>query len=312
MFHHTVKKMCLQSYCGSKRILLQRFMSCSRQNLLHHIAFYRSFSSSSVSRFYPAPVCYDQKPIIESSDSTSLDSPDSSSNNAPDEAYLQYMELDDASENKSDKSLEHIAGTGNCWSSEYQLNLVKSEYVILKQEGIVQIPSELTDSQWLELAGLPNLAKRKKYLRFLFLTEKSNENELKKKARKREHQELKFQQVQEELDTCQHISYGLWRNAINIKINDNHMDNVLNHKLVSAKKFGQPIIFDFDYNDVMDKQKVSSLADQCFMCVAQNRNHQDPFDVKYFNFDVMKSDCAFMQRRNPKLGEDDCLIDTYK
>ena len=196
-------------------------------------------------------------------------------------------------------------------SPEEMLKILQMEYYLLKEEGIQKVPSSISEKQWKELIKLSSPIARAKYFRYLFLSEMAAANDKKKKAAKRAHSAKRHEEISESLKTEGHIQYGLWRNSIMMKRDPSYMNKVSNKKLFNAKLYGQPLIFDFGFEDHMTNHEKKDLTRQLLICFTKNRRHIDPFDLKFCNFD-MNGECSeYLQNGIPGLHSNSFPHDIY-
>ncbi|KAA0196521.1 hypothetical protein HAZT_HAZT009449 [Hyalella azteca] len=197
-------------------------------------------------------------------------------------------------------------------TEEEKMTLVKAEYELYRAEEETQVPSSLTENEWEELARLPGVSRRKKYLRFLYLNEMKSINDKKKKLERRKISEAKYQQLQVELKSeSAHISYGLWRNSMFIKWSDQRVNTVDSHRVVQAKLFGQPIIFDYDFDEKMVAREKKVLGTQVAECIGMNRQYLDPFYIHFCNFRREEESAQLTIKSVPTLTNEDFLVDLH-
>ncbi|KAF2361164.1 tRNA methyltransferase TRMD/TRM10-type domain [Trinorchestia longiramus] len=197
-------------------------------------------------------------------------------------------------------------------TDDEKLTLVKAEYELYKAEGEVEIPSHIQEQDWLELTRLPSVMARKKYLRFLFIKEMKKINKKEKGSKKRAFSNEKHAQVLEELTTEEgRLTYGLWRNAMFIKWLKQNINDIESHKLIQAKLYGQPIVFDYDFDEYMVSREKKALAKQVCECIGNNRSHREPFYIHMCNFRQEEEIAKTTLKAIPPLLHDDFLVDVH-
>uniref|UniRef100_A0A2P2HZS2 RNA (guanine-9-)-methyltransferase domain-containing protein 1 n=1 Tax=Hirondellea gigas TaxID=1518452 RepID=A0A2P2HZS2_9CRUS len=170
-------------------------------------------------------------------------------------------------------------------TDEEQILLVKTEYELMKEDGEFDVPSQLDETQLQRLVETRGVISRRKLLRHFFLIEMKNINDKERKAKNRIHANKRYAELQVELKETKHLSYGLWRNCYLIKYQNQYMDTIHHHKLVSAALYGQHLVFDNSFDSHMSHQEKGSLMEQLRYCVHNNREHINPFSLHMCNFD---------------------------
>ncbi|TMW39506.1 hypothetical protein DOY81_015414, partial [Sarcophaga bullata] len=66
-------------------------------------------------------------------------------------------------------------------------------------------------------------------------------------------------------------------------IYDSTINNWMNHRLIRAMQFSPKLVLDCSYDDYMTKREAENAAKQLMLCFAENRFHDDPFDLHYCN-----------------------------
>ncbi|KAF2361165.1 tRNA methyltransferase TRMD/TRM10-type domain [Trinorchestia longiramus] len=197
-------------------------------------------------------------------------------------------------------------------TDDEKLTLVKAEYELYKAEGEVEIPSHIREQDWLELTRLPSVMARKKYLRFLFITERRKIDKKERGLKKRAFADEKYEQVFGKLTTEERLlSYGMWRNTMFNKWSKQNMNDIDSHKLIQAKLYGQPIVFDYDFDEYMVLQEKNLVAKQVASCISENRFHREPFYIHVCNFRQEEGIAKTTLKAMPPLLHDDFLVDVH-
>nr|XP_053627253.1 mitochondrial ribonuclease P protein 1 homolog [Cherax quadricarinatus] len=171
--------------------------------------------------------------------------------------------------------------------------LIKLEVELLRQEGF-SVPSTFTPNKWQELLTKGSFHGRKKFLRYLFITEMKKLNEKKKREIKRKiREETSIQKEREKAADNEHIQYGLFRNSIFLKVLDSTTNQFFNSRVISAMMFGQPLVLDMDFENHMTTKERQNCAFQIQMLIGGNRVHADPYAIHLCNVD---SSADTMQR----------------
>lgn len=196
-------------------------------------------------------------------------------------------------------------------TDDEKIALAKAELELLREEGIVELPSEVNEQQWKELIAVNSILGRRSHFRFLYITEMRSKQDQIKKLDRQINREKVHEEYNASVVTESHITYGLWKNAINIKFTDQYIDNVYNHRLITSKKFGQPIIFDNSFGKYMKNSEKKNLGQQLAMCYGLNRLYEDPFYFHMFNVDPKEDTTGHLLKVMPKILDNDFLIDVH-
>lgn len=147
-----------------------------------------------------------------------------------------------------------------------KLKIIQMEYEVLLQMGNTNLPEEMTDARWLEMLQFNTSNARRRQYRYL---KKIEVNKLAKKQ-KRE----------------QRLQEGNYRPNYNIEnpknsylmfVRQKTMNQFYYSRLANSILFGQPIIFDMDFEHAMRQQDVIRLFEQFLMAHGSNKVHKDPF-----------------------------------
>lgn len=114
---------------------------------------------------------------------------------------------------------------------------------------------------------------------------------------------LKKAEEAEEIKNNDHIHYGLMHNTFLLRIYDTAINHFHNTKLVRAMQFGQKLIFDCSYDSHMIPREAVNAAKQLMLCFAENRFHDDPFDLHFCNADQSGITMKTLYKHIPTLTE---------
>ncbi|KAJ8917654.1 hypothetical protein NQ315_005101 [Exocentrus adspersus] len=167
-------------------------------------------------------------------------------------------------------NIEHIANGDK--ELEHKLKVILLEAEVMRQEG-KPVPEEsfLTVEHWKELLELPTRSSRRKYFEFL----------LKKEAFDIQREAEKRPETLEEFAS----KYDLSHNNIFLRFYDSTMNQMYNSRLIQAMMFGQKLVVDCGYDENMSKRENLNCAKQLMLLFAENRAHDDPFDLHFCNAD---------------------------
>ncbi|XP_049777847.1 mitochondrial ribonuclease P protein 1 homolog [Schistocerca cancellata] len=163
---------------------------------------------------------------------------------------------------------------------EKKLKILNLEIDVLRQEG-AQVPENVNTEQWKELLSMPTRSKRLKYLKYLWKIEMKELSRLKKKQM-RQQERLKGLEHAGQEETA-HIQYGLGKNTLFLRVYDTTINRFYNSRLLTAMMFGQKLVMDCSYDSQMVKREAQNCAKQLMMAFAENRLHDDPFDLHLCN-----------------------------
>ncbi|CAH1156031.1 unnamed protein product [Phaedon cochleariae] len=172
---------------------------------------------------------------------------------------------------------------------ETKLKIIMLEAEVLRQEGkAVPESSFVTEEQWKEILNLTTRTARKKYFEYLFKLSKRLENvQVKKEQKRLEFEEIKRRKTEEnkgeETIEDHALKYDLQHNNIFLRFYDTTINQMYNNRLIQAIQFGQKLVVDCGYDGNMTKRENQSCAKQLMLIFAENRLHDEPFDVHFCN-----------------------------
>lgn len=76
---------------------------------------------------------------------------------------------------------------------------------------------------------------------------------------------------------------------------------ILNSRLIRAMQFSPKIVLDCSYDEHMTKRESINAAKQLMLCFAENRAHDDPFDLHYCNVNTKSISMQYLQRFIPTM-----------
>ncbi|EFA10439.1 mitochondrial ribonuclease P protein 1 homolog [Tribolium castaneum] len=165
---------------------------------------------------------------------------------------------------------------------EHKLKVLILEVDVMRQEGkLVPDDEFLKDKHWKELLELPTYSARKRLLEYLFKISKKKENRLIKKEEKKQQRGDKPEKKENETLEEFVSTYDLAHNNIFLRVYDNTINQLYNNRLVQAMQFGQKLVVDCGYDQDMTVRENKNCAKQLTLLFAENRAHDDPFDLHY-------------------------------
>jgi len=175
-------------------------------------------------------------------------------------------------------------------SLDEKIAMCKLEYENYKLEGFKHIPTKISDEQWIDVASMKSFCRRKKYFRYLYVTENCKLNDAKKSAIRKQ---SAIKLLHERLDAVKkfeegnrHLVYGLWGNCIMNKIGTKRMNAFYDKRVLNAKLFGQQLIFDGSFVGEMNTKEQKNAAKQLAYAFKINRSNPIPFYIHLCNFDL--------------------------
>lgn len=143
-----------------------------------------------------------------------------------------------------------------------------------------QVPELITEEELKTLMECASKSAQKKYLKFLYGKEIKKKAEQRKKEMKAEaREEAKKARL---LETTKDFMFlRLW---------DRQMNIAMGWKGVQAMQFGQPLVFDMDYENFMKPVELRNTVSQLLESEGWNRKNVDPFHLYFCN---LKLDSAY-------------------
>ncbi|XP_074601663.1 tRNA methyltransferase 10 homolog C-like isoform X2 [Brevipalpus obovatus] len=164
-----------------------------------------------------------------------------------------------------------------------KISKVLEEYEIMKYEtGIV--PSTITVKQMQEI--LEEDEELDKFFRYLTIREVRRFSTKASIKRKREARSSTYvgRECAIEFDqTTGRPFYGLWKNAIQMRVNMKKEHYVHLPRLIASSFFGQKLVIDFDYDECMRRREAKNCAFQVSYGWNHIRKMDEPFDVWFCN-----------------------------
>ncbi|XP_023291858.2 mitochondrial ribonuclease P protein 1 homolog [Lucilia cuprina] len=183
-----------------------------------------------------------------------------------------------------------------------RLKVLQLEVDIANQEGR-RVPSLefLKDHHWEHVLTLSSKSARMKYYSFLWQVEMKKESKQRKKEERAVASQERMEKVRQERAENPHIVYGLGHVSMFLRVYDSTINNWMNHRLIRAMQFSPKIVLDCSYDDHMTKREAENAAKQLMLCFAENRAHDDPFDLHYCNVNLDTPCMKSLQRYIPTM-----------
>nr|CAG4650467.1 EOG090X0D3U [Sida crystallina] len=188
---------------------------------------------------------------------------------------------------------------------EKKLKLIEYEYEVMKQSG-ANVPSQLKPAEWDELLQQKFTSGRGKYLRFLFINEKRRAKEAEKKAIKQKSLEECRKARELESGGVNHFSphiYGIAHNTITLRVYDTKIENTGNWRCIRSIMYGIPLVFDIGFHSQLCSQELKNTAKQLMLSFGINRDHVDPFNLHFVNYNSTSKMKQYLDSCLPTLHE---------
>ncbi|XP_061484158.1 tRNA methyltransferase 10 homolog C [Rhineura floridana] len=155
------------------------------------------------------------------------------------------------------------------------------------------VPENISEEQFKILMEYPTKSSKRKYLKFLAL------KEFAKKARK-EKQEKQKEANRELILKAKENYDGELKNTFLIRFWSKSEDAVYNWRAAQSMIFGQPLVFDMDYENYMSRREMDNAVKQLMESEGANRRALDPFHLYYCN---LKTDGPYYKEFIKRYGE---------
>uniref|UniRef100_A0A1B0G1G9 RNA (guanine-9-)-methyltransferase domain-containing protein 1 n=1 Tax=Glossina morsitans morsitans TaxID=37546 RepID=A0A1B0G1G9_GLOMM len=170
---------------------------------------------------------------------------------------------------------------------ERRLKVLQLEAEVARQEG-KRVPTldSLKDHHWDQIIAMPSRSARMKLYSFLWKNAAIAESRKIKKQEKAAGAQERIEAIRKERAENPHIVYGLGNVSMFLRVYDATINHWMNHRLIRAMMFSPKIVLDCSYDNQMDRREAENAAKQLMLCFAENRAHDDPFDLHYCNVNL--------------------------
>lgn len=200
----------------------------------------------------------------------------------------------------SDERIKKIAK--NDPDLEKKLKVLVLEVDFARQEGKRSPdPVTISDDKWEHILGLSSRSARQRYYSFLWQSQIKHENDKAKKEKRRQENLVRITALKEEAKNEKHIVYALNHVSMFMRIYDKTIDHWNNGKLIRAMQYNPKLIIDCSYDSYMTNQEASNAAKQFMLSFAENRNHDEPFDLHFCNVDLESYSMKVLMKFMPSL-----------
>lgn len=183
---------------------------------------------------------------------------------------------------------------------------------MLRQEGRKAPDLEqLRKQDWDHILGLPTKSSRRKFYQFLWQNEMKREAENMKKEQKRIDSVERLAKLREENASNEHIIYGLNYNSMFLRIYDTTINHFQNLKLIRSMMYDQKLIIDCSYDQYMNPREASNAGKQLMLCFAENRIHDEPFDLHLCNVNLESISAKTLKKFIPTMQDEDFPLNIH-
>lgn len=196
-----------------------------------------------------------------------------------------------------------VEGGSSDFGRERRLKVLALEVDVCRQDGHrAPDPATIKPDQWEHILSLTTLSQRRKYYKFLFQNEMKRENDKIRKEKQREKRAIELEAMRaRDLENDGHIRYHLGANSMFLRVYDSTIDKWHNHKLIRAMEFGQKLIIDCGYDQHMIPREANNAAKQLMLLFADNRLHEDPFDLHFCDVNLGGHTMQHLQKLVPTM-----------
>ncbi|XP_064633725.1 tRNA methyltransferase 10 homolog C-like [Lineus longissimus] len=172
-----------------------------------------------------------------------------------------------------------------------RLKVIKLEYEVALASGDF-VPEVMTDEDWLQAWDCNGRTQRRKLYRYLGKCEKIEQKNKRLKEERRIKEETRVKEQRVESDGG-FVYAGSPKNTLILRIADKQMNQHHSKRCYEALQFGEKIIFDMSYDDLMRPFDITNTVDQVLEAHGVNKLYRDPFYVYFCN---AKPDGRFVER----------------
>uniref|UniRef100_A0A131Z3A1 RNA (guanine-9-)-methyltransferase domain-containing protein 1 n=1 Tax=Rhipicephalus appendiculatus TaxID=34631 RepID=A0A131Z3A1_RHIAP len=192
---------------------------------------------------------------------------------------------DEWAENDCVYRTSDFPGLAHGRKNKERLRLLLRQHKQRLRDGL-RAPQELTSQDVLDLLAAGSFHKRGRMFEYLFHREQ-------KRLRQRRREQGCLASVSEHKaplsrDLVPHTAdriddYGLFRNSFFIRIRRTTIKRYYESRLLPAVLFGQSVVFDLGYDDVMSPRECNKAARDLLEAFGWNRFSRDPFHLHFCN-----------------------------
>ncbi|XP_029795066.1 tRNA methyltransferase 10 homolog C [Suricata suricatta] len=158
-----------------------------------------------------------------------------------------------------------------------------------------EVPEHISEEELKTAMECVSKSSKKKYLKYLYIKEKMKKaKQIKKEMKAASKEKAKKDQL---LETPKEDKQ---QNFLFLRLWDRNMDIAMGWKGVQAMQFGQPLVFDMDYENYMKPKELQNTISQLLESEGWNRRDVDPFHIYFCN---LKREGAYHKELVKRYGE---------
>ncbi|XP_071960731.1 tRNA methyltransferase 10 homolog C-like [Antedon mediterranea] len=138
-----------------------------------------------------------------------------------------------------------------------------------------QVPQQISDADLEHFASIKSKKQRKKFMTFMYRRECLRLKDKEKRLEKQEQRKIESEESKE-YET-------LIENRLFLKMNPKRILESDNWKLSQGMKFGQNVVFDFCYDQYMQRRDAISLSMQISYVIHENKKAKESFHIHFVN-----------------------------
>lgn len=144
-----------------------------------------------------------------------------------------------------------------------------------------EVPEHISEEELKTTMECVSKSSKKKYLKYLYIKEKKKKaNQIKKEMKAATREKAIREQL---LETTKEDKE---QNFLFLRLWDRNMDIAMGWKGAQAMQFGQPLVFDMDYDNYMKPKELQNTVSQLLESEGCNRRDVDPFHLYFCNLKI--------------------------
>ncbi|XP_025769605.1 tRNA methyltransferase 10 homolog C [Puma concolor] len=144
-----------------------------------------------------------------------------------------------------------------------------------------EVPEQISEEELKTAMECVSKSSKKKYLKYLYIKEKIKKaKQIKKETKAVLKEKAKKDQL---LETTKEDKQ---QNFLFLRLWDRNIDIAMGWKGIQAMQFGQPLVFDMDYENYMKPKELKNTVSQLLESEGWNRRNVDPFHIYFCNLKV--------------------------
>ena len=197
--------------------------------------------------------------------------------------YEEIQALDEKMSNPIEIPEEMIVeAVGEDAEARKKIDLYLMHAEFMRQNGEI-VPYKLKLKDLKEISVLHNQKQMKKHITYLNDVWFKKNKETIRKRKVQVHHPEKVNQKKEDMETCEHLYYGLGGNIIQLRIAEEHFRRFYNWQGVREFSIGTPLVVDFSYvKNIQSKRHVKGvIGKEANLAIHNNRSSHAPFALHF-------------------------------